>query len=216
MTPDTKQLVLIGDHKQLLPKVNNYKLTVKRGDGFDLNRSMFERMVLRRYPHTTLLTQHRMCPKISRLVRHLTYPELLDAGKTQNRPQLRGSQNQSIFMNHEQPELDLNGVSERRDPTTKGSKQNPFEVGMILKCVRYLAQQGYGTDQIVVLTPYLGQLHLLRKELSRTDDPVLNDLDSYNLIHAGLLSPASARLAKRPVLISAIGRSHEAAAFLTC
>jgi len=216
MTPGTKQLVLIGDHKQLRPKVNNYKLTVEKGDGFDLNRSMFERMVLTGYPHTTLLTQHRMCPEISRLVRHLTYPDLLDAGKTQNRPELRGFQNKVIFVNHEQPELDLNSVSERRDPTTKGSKQNPFEVEMVLKCIRYLAQQGYGTDQVVVLTPYLGQLHLLRGELSKTNDPVLNDFDSYELVRAGLLTPASAKIAKRPILISTIGRSPEAAAFLTC
>jgi hypothetical protein len=33
---------------------------------------------------------------------------------------------------------------------------------MILKIVRYMAQQGYGTAQQVVLTPYLGQLNLLR------------------------------------------------------
>src|SRR5947207_6157264 len=90
MTEVTKQLVLIGDHKQLRPKVNNYNLTVEKGAGFDLNRSMFERLVVRGFPHTTLSKQHRMCPEISRLIRHLTYPDLLDAEKTQNRPKLRG------------------------------------------------------------------------------------------------------------------------------
>jgi len=208
MTRDTKQLVLIGDHKQLRPKANNYDLTVEKGDGFDLNRSMFERLMLKGYPHTTLSKQHRMRPEISRLLRHLTYPDLMDAEKTQNRPELRGFQNSVIFVDHTQPELDLNGVSERRDPTTKGTKQNPFEVEMVLKCVRYLAQQGYGTEKIVVLTPYLGQLHLLRRELSKTNDPVLNDLDSYDLVRAGLVTPASAKLTKRPILISTIGRSR--------
>lgn len=33
MTPNTKQLILIGDHKQLRPKVNNYALTIEKGDG---------------------------------------------------------------------------------------------------------------------------------------------------------------------------------------
>lgn len=206
MTRDTKQLVLIGDHKQLRPKVSNYNLMVEKGDGFDLNRSLFERLVLRQFPHTTLSKQHRMCPEISRLIRHLTYPDLLDAEKTQNRPALRGFQNKVIFMNHDQPELDLNGVTDRRDPTTKASKQNLFEVQMALKCVRYLGQQGYSSEKIVVLVPYLGQLHLLRKELSKTNDPVLNDLDSYDLVRAGLLSPASAQLQKRPILISTIGK----------
>lgn len=214
MTKNTKQLVLIGDHKQLRPKVNNYNLTVEKGDGFDLNRSMFERLVLQGYPHTTLSKQHRMCPEISQLVRHLTYPDLLDAEKTLNRPNLRGFRNKVIFVNHERPELDLHGVSEARDPTTKASKQNPFEVEMVLKCIRYLGQQGYGTDKIVVLVPYLGQLHLLRRGLSKNNDPVLNDLDSHDLVRAGLITPASAKMSKRQILISTIGKS--CGAFTTC
>ena len=36
MTPQTKQLILIGDHKQLRPKVNNYDLTIEKGDGYNL------------------------------------------------------------------------------------------------------------------------------------------------------------------------------------
>jgi hypothetical protein len=36
--------------------------------------------------------------------------------------------------------------------------------------VEYLGQQGYGTDKLVVLTPYLGQLHLLREELSKQNE----------------------------------------------
>ncbi|KAK5048890.1 hypothetical protein LTR84_005310 [Exophiala bonariae] len=204
MTKNTKQLVLIGDHKQLRPKVNNYNLTVEKGDGFDLNRSMFERLVLQGYPHTTLSKQHRMCPEISRLIRRLTYPDLLDAEKTLNRPKLRGFQSNVMFVNHERPELDLSGVSEARDPTMKASKQNPFEIEMVLKCIRYLGQQGYGTDKIVVLVPYLGQLHLLRRELSKNNDPVLNDLDSHDLVRAGLITPASANMKKRQILISTI------------
>jgi hypothetical protein len=33
-------------HRQLRPKVNNYNLTIEKGDGFELNRSLFERLVL--------------------------------------------------------------------------------------------------------------------------------------------------------------------------
>ena len=205
ITSDTKQMVLIGDHKQLRPKINNYNLTVEKGTGFDLNRSLFERLILRGYPHTTLARQYRMRPEISQFVRHLTYPDLTDGDKTKNRPDLRGFQDNMIFFSHEHMEADLNGVSERRDPTTRGSKQNHFEVDMVLKCIRYLGQQGYGTEKIVVLTPYLGQLHLLKEALSKTNDPVLNDLDSYDLVRAGLISPASAKLSKRQIRISTIG-----------
>lgn len=206
LSSETKQLVLIGDHKQLRPKVNSYALSVEKGDGYDLNRSLFERLVLAGHPHATLTNQHRMCPEISSLVRHLTYPELLDDKKTLKRPPPRGLQGRVIFFNHDHPEVDVAQIADRRDEGAKASKRNMFEVEMVLKLVRYLAQQGYGTDKLVVLTPYLGQLHLLRDQLSKENDPILNDLDSFDLVRAGLLSRASAQLAKRPIRISTIGK----------
>ena len=207
ISSNTKQLVLIGDHKQLRPKVSNYALTVEKGDGYDLNRSLFERLVLAGYPHTILTNQHRLCPEISSIVRHLTYPNLLDDKKTLNRPSPRGLQDRVIFFNHDHPEAETKQIGDHRDQGAKSSKQNEFEVKMVLEFVRYLAQQGYGTDKLVVLTPYLGQLHLLRTQLSKENDPILNDLDSFDLVRAGLLSQASARLAKRPIRISTIGMS---------
>ncbi|OJJ44977.1 hypothetical protein ASPZODRAFT_70336 [Penicilliopsis zonata CBS 506.65] len=204
MSSETKQLVLIGDHQQLRPKVNNYGLTVEKGDGFDLNRSLFERLVLAGYPHTTLSKQHRMIPEISTLVRHLTYPDLQDDAKTMNRPSTRGLQDRVIFFHHEKPEATFSDISDRRDEGAKGSKWNVFEVDIVLKIVKYLGQQGYGTDKLVILTPYLGQLHLLRQQLQKENDPWLNDLDSHDLVKAGLLSQASARYNNRRIRISTI------------
>ena len=43
---DAKHLIMIGDHKQLRPKIENHELSVVSGNGHDLNRSLFERMVL--------------------------------------------------------------------------------------------------------------------------------------------------------------------------
>ncbi|KAF1943538.1 P-loop containing nucleoside triphosphate hydrolase protein [Clathrospora elynae] len=204
MTPATKQLVLIGDHKQLRPKVNNYTLTVEKGDGYDLNVSLFERLVLGGVPHTTLNKQHRMRPEISSLVRALTYPELEDAEKTKGRPALRGFQANVIFVSHSCLELNAVQIADRRDDGARSSKENPYEADMVLKCVRYLGQQGYGTDDIVILTPYLGQLYLLLNILSKENDPILNDLDSYELIRAGLITPAGANVSKRKLRISTI------------
>jgi superfamily I DNA and/or RNA helicase len=197
---------LIGDHKQLRPKVNNYSLTAEKGEGFDLNVSMFERLVRSGVPHTTLNKQHRMRPQISALVRSLTYPELEDAEKTQGRPHLRGFQDSLIFVSHTRPELNVDRIADRQDEGAKTSKENAYEADMVLKCVRYLGQQGYGTDDIVILTPYLGQLFLLTKILSADNDPILNDLDSYELIRAGLLSHAGANVSKRKLRISTIGQ----------
>ena len=220
--PKTSQLVLIGDHKcvmttlntahythvlcrQLRPKVNNYNLTVEKGEGYDLNRSLFERLIIKGYPHTTLIEQHRMRPEISELVRSLTYPELLDAPATKNRPDLRGVQDNIVFINHDHPEDNAPQLKDRRDGDSTSSKTNSHEVQMVLKILRYLAQQGYGTDTIVILTPYLGQLHKLQSALKKDNDPILNDLDSFDLVRAGLLSPAEAKMSKKPIRLATIG-----------
>jgi hypothetical protein len=174
LNPTAKQLVMIGDHKQLRPFVN-YELSVEKGDGYDLNRSMFERLVLRGYPHEVLAQQHRMRPEISNLVRQLTYPALIDAPKTQNRPDLRGFPDNVIFVNHDQPE---DTASE--DPETVNlntSKRNTFEAEMAFKTVKYLLQQNYDASSIVVLTPYLGQLKKLQEVFSREVDAVLSNSD---------------------------------------
>lgn len=205
MGPETKQLVLIGDHQQLRPKINSYALSVEKGGGYDLNRSLFERLVLAGYPHSTLAKQHRMCPEISSLVKRLTYHDLLDDPKTLARARPRGLQDRVIFFDHRHLETQFGGISDRPDEGAKGSKRNIFEVEMVLKIVKYLGQQGYGTDKLVVLTPYLGQLHLLRDSLKKDTDPVLNDLDSYDLVRAGLLSKAGAQHKKRPIRLSTIG-----------
>jgi hypothetical protein len=210
MAPTVKQLVLIGDHKQLRPKVNNYALTVEKGDGFDLNMSLFERLIRQGHPHSTLISQHRMHPDISVYPRTLIYdnPRLEDDPKTRSRPRIEGFQGRHVvFVNHSKPEANFDRATDRRDPSSKSSKQNDFEAEMVLKCVKYLAQQGYGTDRIVVLTPYLGQLRLLRETLSKETDPWLNDLDAYDLVRAGLMTQSAAKIARKPLRLSTIGKA---------
>lgn len=111
-------------------------------------------------------------------------------------------------MSHTVPEANAGRIADRGDTMAKTSKENQYEADMVLKCVRYLAQQGYGTADIVILTPYLGQLYLLVKTLANENDPILNDLDSAELVRAGLLSPAGAGVSKRKIKISTIGTSY--------
>ncbi|KAI5926117.1 P-loop containing nucleoside triphosphate hydrolase protein [Camillea tinctor] len=203
MGPSTKQLIQIGDHKQLRPKVKNYRLTVEANRGYDLNQSLFERLILQGRPHCTLLNQHRMRPEISRLIRH-NYPDLKDARSTLNRPHLLGFQHDIVFFDHKEPEVLHDILVDKLDQGSGSSKQNPFEAEMVLKCVRYLGQQNYKTGDIVVLTPYLGQLFLLKNMLQEDHDPVLNDLDSHDLVMAGILPQASADVDKKPIRLSTI------------
>ncbi|KAK8123367.1 hypothetical protein PG999_003285 [Apiospora kogelbergensis] len=195
MAPAVKQLILIGDHKQLRPKINNYALSVEKGDGYNLNMSMFERLIEHGHPFQTLMKQHRMHPSISLFPRALTYPGLLDGPKTAERPSILGLQDQVTT---------LESLADNRDPTDKASKQNQFEAEMVVGLVKYLAQQGYGTRDMVILTPYLGQLRLLREALTKDNDPVLNDLDSGELLRAGLISQAASKVGKRQIRLSTI------------
>ena len=141
--------------------MNNYELTVEKGEGYDLNRSLFERLVLKGFPQVTLTAQHRMRPEISAFIRELTYPRLTDAPKTQNRANIRGLQKNVVFVDHGQFEDDEKRVGDRGDGGSQTSKRNQFEVEMVMKIIHYLVQQGYGSENLVILTPYLGQLSAL-------------------------------------------------------
>ena len=179
---------------------------MEKGEGYDFNRSLFERLILKGYPHRTLIEQHRMRPEIANLVRQLTYPDLVDADGTKNRPNLRGVRNNLVFIDHNQAEDEDTRICDKQDLGAKSSKQNTHEVFMILKILRYLAQQGYGTDKMVILTPYLAQLYNLRAALQKDNDPILNDLDSYDLVRAGLITHAAAKLSKKPIRLATIGQ----------
>ncbi|KAF5018987.1 hypothetical protein F66182_9005 [Fusarium sp. NRRL 66182] len=204
MSASVKQLILIGDHKQLRPKVSNYKLTKEKGEGYDLNVSLFERLVGQGRDFTALEEQHRSHPDISQYPRMLAYPELKDVQSTLDRAPIRGLKSRVTFVHHERPEDTMEDVGERRDPTAKASKKNTHEALMVLKMIRYLSQNGYKTENMVVLTPYLGQLFLLKETLRKETDPYLNDLDSHDLVRAGLVTQAAAKVNKKSLRLSTI------------
>ena len=224
MGPTTDQLILIGDHKsvlflflfprygctdswhrQLRPKINSYALTFEKGNGYNLNVSLFERLALKGFPHVTLKAQHRMRPEISALIRELTYPDLVDAPSTKSRPDVRGLCDNIIFINHDHPEDEDARLADRKDLGSKTSKRNTYEAEMVLRIVRYLAQNGYGSEKLVILTPYLGQLSNLQDVLKSENDPILNDLDSFDLVRAGVVTAAAAKMSKNPLRLATIG-----------
>lgn len=84
LTENTKQLILIGDHFQLKPKVNCYQLEQRYG----FNTSLFERLVEIGVYNVLLETQRRMRPEISQLIRFI-YPSLKDDDSVKNMPDIR-------------------------------------------------------------------------------------------------------------------------------
>jgi hypothetical protein len=79
---------------------------------------------------------------------------------------------------------------------------------MVLKIVRYLGQQGYDTDRLVILTPYLGQLRAIMDALKSIQGggAVLSELDSRDLVRAGLMSESNAKSVQKQIRIATIGR----------
>ena len=70
-----------------------------------------------------------------------------------NYDQIRGVESNIFFIDHRQPEM---GDEELK------SKSNDFEAKYIAKLCKYFLNQDYEPSQITVLTPYTGQLLLLK------------------------------------------------------
>ncbi|MEW5313864.1 MAG: hypothetical protein WDW38_005396 [Sanguina aurantia] len=168
----TQHLIMIGDHKQLRP----------------------QRLVLSGFPHASLAVQHRMRPEISALIRH-TYPALEDHPSVLLQPPARGLTRSVVFIDHRQPELQERCAGAFRQEAQALSKVNMHEVGMVVAMVRYLFQQGYDSGQMVVLTPYLGQLLELQRALSPSFEVLVDELDMRDLRKAvaGVSLPQVAR-----------------------
>ncbi|KAL7746976.1 hypothetical protein RI367_007688 [Sorochytrium milnesiophthora] len=165
-----QQLVLIGDHQQLRPKVDAYELSAAHSSHYRLDISLFERLIVPEsarqchvLPHVTLTQQRRMRPVISQFVRQSgVYKDLTDGPNTLDYPDVVGVAKNVFFLAHNEPQ------ETKQDAfTTVQSHVNPFEVEMSAALVKYMLQQDYKPGQIVVLTPYLGQLQRIRQELLR-------------------------------------------------
>ena len=165
-----EQLIMIGDHKQLRPKIDNYRLQKESRNGFDLNVSLFERLVIAsetEIPVIPLTVQHRMRPEISSLIRGMAlYDELEDHENTKGRKHVVGVGKDVVFVDHRHPE--------QQDEATAAlgmeTKINTFEVDMVVAIAKYIIQQGqYSAKQVTILTPYLGQLSLIRNKLEQSN-----------------------------------------------
>jgi len=174
----TQHLILIGDHLQLRPKIECYQLTAEfsRTQGYNLDISLFERLVCtgNRLPIHTLSTQRRMRPEISSLIRTSVYPGLLDHESVKTYPDVLGMSKNLYFLDHNKPEDAQNADGQK-------SKRNRFEVAMVQQLAAYLLRQGYQPGDITILTPYVGQLLLLRNELSKLMMVFVDEKDEEQL-----------------------------------
>ena len=149
----TQHLILIGDHKQLRPKTNEYDMEVK----YSLHISLFERLVKNNFPNvTTLQIQHRMRPEIADLVRNHIYDVLHDHESVTKYPKVKGISSNLFLIQHSEPEKD-----------SELSHSNEFEAAYLAALCKFLLQQGYEPTQITLLVTYTGQLLLMRNYMPK-------------------------------------------------
>ncbi|MCJ1396231.1 hypothetical protein MMC18_009120 [Xylographa bjoerkii] len=186
--PGVEHAILIGDHEQLRPQINNYELQHDnpRGKRYSLDISLFERLVRPQIgnlqvPLCTLKTQRRMHPSISELVRVPLYPDLLDHRSVLEYPEVDGMRDRLYWLDHQEKE-DL-----RPTQAVSLSRTNTFEVDIIAALVSHLVRQGtYRSEDIAVITPYLGQLQKIKKRLANSFEIVVGDRDQEELEAKGL------------------------------
>ena len=156
LSRNTKHTVLIGDHKQLRPKATVYELAQK----YNLEISLFERMVLNSMDCKRLCIQHRMRPEIATLTKRIYEHEIEDHESVCEFDDISGLRYNMFFVDHSEPEVLVRGLQ---------SFSNPHEAGFLVALCRYLLLQGYKREQITILTMYTGQLLELQDKMPRRE-----------------------------------------------
>ncbi|KXJ96514.1 hypothetical protein Micbo1qcDRAFT_113696 [Microdochium bolleyi] len=196
LLPSIEHAILIGDHLQLPPQTQNYELqsTHPRGARYALDVSLFERLVQPPFdddpklPYCTLETQRRMHPSVSELIRATLYPNLVDGGAVAEYPEVFGMRKRLFWFDH--AEQEEQGPKEKALATT--SRTNQFEIEMTIKLVQHLVRQGeYGPEDIAVITPYLGQLQRMRRQMSTIFEVTVGDRDLEDLTALDADQPAA-------------------------
>ena len=168
-----RQIVLVGDHKQLPPTVLSFRAEEK-----GLKRSLFERLVDLGIEPFLLTKQYRMHPSISKFPNKQFYSsKLIDGVNASSRPAPAGLlwpdwDNPVAFIPIEGGEL----VSP--DGT---SRENPAEVSWVLKITEDLLEAGELTKKdIGIITPYAGQVRAIRNSMDeKLDDVEVRTVDGY-------------------------------------
>ncbi|CAF3707173.1 unnamed protein product [Rotaria sordida] len=149
-----EHLILIGDHVQLRPSPNVYTLAKH----FNLDVSLFERLIKNQMPSVQLCVQHRSIPIISSLTHHFYDIPIINHESVNNRPSIIGITHPLYFINHGNFEENVSdGVS----------KRNPYESNYILQLADYLIKQGYDKNDITILTTYMGQRQQIQKSMNQ-------------------------------------------------
>ncbi|XP_039610297.1 NFX1-type zinc finger-containing protein 1-like isoform X2 [Polypterus senegalus] len=168
LTAACEHLILIGDHQQLRPSATVYELA----KNFNLEVSLFERLIRMGIPYVRLNYQHRMRPEIAKLLTPHIYDKLENHQSVYLYDKIKGVNSNLFFVEHEHLE---ETIHEGR------SHQNVHEATFVKSLCKYFINQGYLSSTITVLTTYTGQFHYLRKIMKNDffNDIKIRVVDKY-------------------------------------
>ena len=164
-----EHLIMIGDHQQLRPSNAVFSLAKL----YNLDLSLFERLVNNGVQLVTLNCQHRMRPEISEVMK-IIYPVLTDHELVKKYESVRGVTKNTFFISHDHLE-----DAKDLDSTTSS---NIHEAKIAVQLTLYLLKQGYTQSEITLLTFYNGQKFLLKDLLDKEMDNLevrITSIDKY-------------------------------------
>ncbi|XP_061715975.1 NFX1-type zinc finger-containing protein 1-like [Cydia pomonella] len=151
LTKSCQHLILIGDHQQLRPSAAYMRLARH----YQLEVSLFERMIRNGVHSRRLGVQHRMRPEIAALVSPHIYPDLQNHRSVEDFPPVRGVAHNLFFFSHDYREQSEDDSS---------SRSNTQEADLVLRLANYLMQQDYAPEEVTILAVYSGQMFYMRKQ----------------------------------------------------
>ncbi|QIW95173.1 hypothetical protein AMS68_000691 [Peltaster fructicola] len=158
-THNLKRVILVGDHLQNSPIIQNSALRSYA----NLEQSLFLRLVRLGAPYTMLNAQGRARPSLASLYRW-RYPSLTNLPITSAAPEFVTA-NAGLRYDYQFIDIpDYKGKGES-EPTPHFI-QNLGEAEYAVALFQYLRLLGYPADRITILTAYAGQRALIRDVLS--------------------------------------------------
>ena len=143
-----QHLILVGDHQQLRGQCSVKDL---EGPPFNLDVSMFERLVNNNVEFVQLTRQRRMRPEIRKLISPI-YENLRDHPCVEDREDIPGMGGvNTFFYTHSFPESNDDMMS----------KKNAHEADLVIGLFDYLVLNGMDVKDITVLTFYNGQRKMI-------------------------------------------------------
>jgi regulator of nonsense transcripts 1 len=168
-----RQLILVGDHRQLPPTV-----TSRSAEEGGLDIPLFERLLSNGLPAHMLTTQYRMHPTIREFPSSRFYENKLEDGcSSSDRPPVAGF----LWPDWDKPVAFVPVHGSEIEEESGSSRSNMDEAAIVVQVVNDLLAPGDLTpEDIGVISPYAGQVRLIR---SMVDDVIegleVKSVDGY-------------------------------------